>query len=106
MAKRMYLLNSLGIPLSLLPHISICEFGPGTGQNAKVLIEQGAVDLSLVDASDKAIESLRKLKDDNMERMNRLDIVKANFWISRLIESLISSLLRAAFPISPIQKRL
>jgi SAM-dependent methyltransferase len=78
-AKRLYLLNSLGIPTSLLPHISICEFGPGTGQNAKVLIELGAVDLTLVDASDQAIESLCRLKHNNKDHMINLDIFKTNF---------------------------
>lgn len=78
-AKRRYLLNSLGIPCSLLPNVSVCEFGPGTGQNTRALIADGVANLTLVEGSLPAIKFLEDLRSDVLSKMNKFDLVHANF---------------------------
>jgi len=78
-AKRIYLLNSLGVPSLLLPHISFCEFGPGTGQNTSALISEGLNDLTLVEGSESAISLLHRLREESRDNVDRFEIFFSTF---------------------------
>jgi predicted RNA methylase len=57
-ARRTWLLATLGIPPALLRGADVLEFGPGTGDNASVLTSFGPRRYVLVDANPASIEAL------------------------------------------------
>jgi 2-polyprenyl-3-methyl-5-hydroxy-6-metoxy-1,4-benzoquinol methylase len=61
-ARRRYLCSSLGVPDFLLRTARICEFGPGTGQNAEFFLSANTNLLTLVDGCDQAVERLYDLR--------------------------------------------
>lgn len=78
-AKRKHLLLSLGVPAVALDKFSVCEFGPGTGQNAQALLELGVSNLTLVDASTQALKLLHELKAHYSTKVNSFQVIESTF---------------------------
>jgi predicted RNA methylase len=57
-ARRTWLLATLGIPPALLRGAEVLEFGPGTGDNASVLASFGPRRYVLVDGNPASLEAL------------------------------------------------
>lgn len=77
--KRKYLLESLGVSSIVLHQLSVCEFGPGTGQNAKALLDLGVSNITFVDASTQALKHLYELQKSHSNTVVSLDVVNSDF---------------------------